>query len=545
MKPFRTCAKGLLHMLRPLRWKVVVSALIGIVDVAASLVFVWVSKRVVDIATGAVDLPLGAGVKLFVSILALQILCRVARRYWEGYTVVHAQNDTRAEVFGKVMRSIWTGQERFHSGDTVNRLEEDIQVTVAFICSNLPDFIITVVQLLAATVFLFMLAPSLAWILVFIMPVAVIGSRLFFKKMRALTNEIRERDSRIQSYMQENLQHRVVVKTLDATEWVLGRLGFLQKDLKDKTLTRLNYGAVSRAFLHLGFSSGYALAFLWGIFGLKDGTVTYGLMVAFLQLVGQVQRPVADITRHIPAFIKALSSEDRLLELLEQPQEEALESIVLDGAPGIRVSGLDFTYEGKSESVLSGLDFDFLPGSMTAITGPTGVGKSTLVKVIMGLLAPDAGKVELYDGSRCCESTAATRCNFMYVPQGNSLMSGTIRQNLYLAKPDATEGEMREALHCAAADFVFDIPEGLDLQCSEIGAGLSEGQAQRISIARALLRPGGILILDEATSALDSATEQEMLKRLSGRYRGNKTILCITHRPAATALADRILEISR
>lgn len=545
MKPFRTCAKGLLRMVRPLRWKVAVSALIGIVDVAASLAFVWASKRIVDIATGAVDLPLGPGVWTFVAIMALQIICRVSRAYWQGYTVIHAQNDTRASVFGKVMHSVWTGQERFHSGDTLNRLEEDIRVTVDFICSNLPDFIITVVQLVAATVFLFMLAPSLAWILIFIMPVAVIGSRLFFKKMRALTNEIRAKDSNIQSYMQENLQHRVVVKTLDATEWVLGRLSFLQKDLKDKTLTRLNYGAVSRSFLHIGFSSGYALAFLWGIFGLKNGTVTYGLMVAFLQLVGQVQRPVADITRHIPAFIKALSSEDRLLELLEQPQEDNIENVVMDGAPGIRVSGLDFSYEGKNETVLSGLDFDFLPGSMTAITGPTGAGKSTLVKVIMGLLRPDAGKVELYDGTDICEASAATRCNFMYVPQGNSLMSGTIRQNLCLAKPDADEDEMREALHCAAADFVFELPEGLDLQCSETGAGLSEGQAQRISIARALLRPGGILILDEATSALDSATEQELLSRLSERYRGNKTILCITHRPAATSLADRILEISR
>ena len=532
-------------MLHPLRWKVALSALIGIVGVGASLSFVWMSKKVVDIATGNLDEPLGPSVRVFVLIMLLQIVCAVARRYWEGYITVHAQNDTRASAFAKVMRSTWNGQERLHSGDTINRLEEDIRVTVDFVCTNLPDFLITVVQLVAATVFLFTLAPSLAWILVFIMPVAVIGSRLFFKKMRSLTNEIRTGDSRVQSYMQENLQHRVVVKTLGATAWVLDKLGALQYDVKSKTLKRLDYGAVSRTFLSLGFSGGYALAFLWGVYGLSKGTVTYGLMVAFLQLVGQVQRPVADITRHIPAFIKALSSEDRLLDLLDQPQEDESDQEIISGAPGIRVKGLDFSYEGKEEAVITDLDFDFVPGSVTAVTGPTGVGKSTLIKVIMGLLEPTSGSVELYDGSRFVKSSPSTRCNFMYVPQGNSLMSGTIRENLLLAKPDATEEEMAGALHCAVADFVLSMPHGLDSACSEVGAGLSEGQAQRIAIARALLRPGGVLILDEATSALDSATEEELLSRIFGRYKGGKTILCITHRPAATALADQILEMSR
>ena len=545
MRPFRDCLSGLVRTFRPLRLKVMVSALAGIVGVAASLAFVWASKRVVDIATGALDLPMDRYVAIFIAIIAVQIICRVFSNYWYGYITVNAQNGMRESLFGNVMRSVWVGRERFHSGDTVNRLEEDIRLVVEFICFNLPDLLTTVVQLVAATVFLFMLEPSLAWILVFIMPVAVVGSRLFFRKMRALTNEIRETDSRIQSHMQENLQHRVVVKTLGGMEWVLRRLGMLQEDVRDKTMTRLNYSAISRAFINLGFSGGYALAFLWGAYGLKAGTVTYGMMVAFLQLVGQVQRPMADITRHIPAFIRALSSEDRLMELLEQPQEVEGEPIVLSGAPGVRVSGLTFAYEGQEEPVFAGLDFDFAPGTMTAVMGHTGAGKSTLIRVLMDLLKPSAGKVEIYDSQRSCQSSPDTRVNFMYVPQGNSLMSGTIRQNLLLADPDASEERMRGALETAVAEFVFDLPLALDTPCSEVGAGFSEGQAQRIAIARALLRPGGILVLDEATSALDAATEEELLRRLAARCHGSKTIICVTHRPAATAFADKILEMSR
>ena len=249
------------------------------------------------------------------------------------------------------------------------------------------------------------------------------------------------------------------------------------------------------------------------------------------------------IALQVPAFIRALSSEDRLLDLVNAVQEEEGSDIVLDGAPGVRVEKLTFTYEGIHKSVVRSLDYDFKPGSMTAIIGSTGAGKSTLVRVIMALLKPDSGSITLYDGTHEVPSGVRTRCNFMYVPQGNSLMSGSIRENLLLAKPDATEAELHEALHLAAADFVYELQDGLDTVCAEIGAGLSEGQAQRIAIARALLRPGGILVLDEATSALDADTELELLERLGARYRGTKTILCITHRPAATSYADGVLKL--
>lgn len=543
MKDFRSCMGSLVKAMRPLRWKVAVSILIGIVGVCTSLTFVWASKRVVDIATGALDAPLLRNVFMLAGVMLLQVVIVVTERWWDGLINVEAQNSRRLGAFARVMGSTWSGREKFHSGDTVNRLEEDIRVSTDFVCSSIPSVVITLFQLVAAAGYIFYLQPRLAWILVLIMPVAVLGSKLYFKKMRQLTTEIRAGDSRIQGYVQENIQHRVLIKMLGGTSKLLEKLGGMQDEVKAKTVQRLNYGAISRGFMSIGFRAGYALVFFWGVFGLKAGTVTYGMMVAFLQLVGQVQRPVASLAMQIPAFIKALASEERLLELEEMPQEDESARIQLEGAPGVLVEDLCFTYIDGGRQVIDGLNFDFKPGTLTTILGPTGAGKSTLVKIVMSLLAPESGRITLYSGRDSHESCVATRCNFMYVPQGNSLMSGTIRQNLLMANPGAGDEDIKDALHLAAADFVYGLPEGLETVCAEVGSGLSEGQAQRIAIARALLRPGGILVLDEATSALDQQTEQELLRRLAERYHGSKTILCVTHRPAASTYADAVLTL--
>ena len=542
MRPFKDCFAGLLASLRPLRFKLLLRVAIGLMQVGVSLTFVWCSKYVVDIATGQRQGRLAEAAVLFAGILLLQIVLRIAASYWEGYVVVGAQNDMRRRVFTRAMRSVWNGKERFHSGDATNRLEEDIRVVVDFLCVSVPAFFVTLCQFAAACVFLFMLSPRLGLILVFIMPMAVVGSRLFFRKMRAITGEIRAGDSRVQAQMQESLQHRMTVKAMGGTDRVLSEMDDTQNYVRSRTITRLNYSALSRTILQLGFTLGYASAFIWSVYGISEGKVTYGLMTAFLQLVGQVQRPIADISMQIPKFIRALSSEDRLLELSEQTQEESPEDIRLEGAPGVRLESLSFRYEGEPAPVFENLSFDFRPGTMTAVLGPTGSGKSTLIKVIMALLKPSSGSVSLYPPETA--SSEATRCNFMYVPQGNSLMSGTIRENLLLAKPDAGEEEITKALSLAAADFVKDLPLGIETVCAEVGAGLSEGQAQRIAIARALLRPGGVLVLDEATSALDADTEDRLLKRLAAEFRGSKTIICITHRPAATQYADYTLNMA-
>ena len=539
MKKFSACMKALWGMSAPVRWRMAVSVGIGLVRIAASLGFVWASKYLVDIATGVKNDSLTTAIGIFLGILLLQLGTIVLSSWWDSYNQVKAQNILRKDLFGHVLKSRWDGRERFLSGDTVNRLEEDIRVVAELLTDRLPGILIIAIQLIAASVYLLMLAPNLLWVLLILMVATVFGSKLFFKQLRQLMASIRSRESELQQLMQESLQHRVLVLTLTNVERVLEKFGWLQADVEASTRKRLNYNAVARGLMFFGFQAGHAAAFLWGIFGIRAGTVTYGMMTAFLQLVGQVQRPIAEFGRQIPAFIQAITSIERLMDLLELEQEPLEKQHMLPGAPAISVQHVTYAYPGTNNPVLNDFSCDFPAGAFTVIAGPTGAGKSTLIRLVLGLLKPADGTVTVGG----FPAGGALRGNFMYIPQGNSLLSGTIRSNLLLAAPSASEDELRQALTTAMASFVFDLPQGLDTPCGEIGSGLSEGQAQRIAIARALLRPGGVLILDESTSALDPETENRLLENLYNEYHGKKTILFISHREAAVRFADGIVNL--
>ncbi len=545
MQSLRSCLRGLRGMSGPSRSWALACSLLGLVRIAASLSFVWVCKELVDVATGASTAPLAGRIAMMACIMAVQLASNVAYSYCEKYGILQTQNALRHRLFGEVLASEWSGRERFGSGDAVNRLEEDIRVVSELLCSHIPGAAVTLCQLVAASAYLLLMAPGLLWVLLILMLVGIGGSRLFFLKLRSLTSDIRSLDSDIQQLIQENLQNRILALTLIGTARVLGTLGSLQSRLKTKTAERLNYNAVARGLMSLGFMGGYAAAFIWGILGIRSGAVSFGMMTAFLQLVGQVQRPVADLSRELPAFIHALTSIERLMELDSLPAEEDGQRWIADGAAGVRFSGVSFKYpDASGQEVLKAFSHDFRPGTLTAIAGPTGAGKSTLVKLILGLLKPESGTISIYDGKSSCTAGKSARGNFRYVPQGNSLMSGTIRSNLLLADQSATEESMRGALHIAAADFVFDLPLGLDSICGESGSGLSEGQCQRIAVARALLQQGSILLLDEATSSLDPATERLMLDNLREYMkRQGLTIIFISHREAVTAGADMTISL--
>ena len=534
-------------MSRPARWRMLVSFLIGLLQIAASLSFVWISKALVDVATGDRQGFLWFFVILMASILLLQILLRLFAAWWEKMNVVKTQNILRRSHFAHVLFSKWKGKEMFHSADTVNRLEEDIRVVTELLCVRVPDVFVTVCQLIAASIYAVILAPGLIWMVIALMIVAIVGSRLFFRKLRTLTDNIRKKDSRVQQLFQDNLRLRDLVLMLFGPSKVMGRLDREQKDIESLTRKRLLYNVVARGFMGIGFMGGYAAAFFWGVFGIAAGTVTYGMMTAMLQLVGQVQRPISDIGRAIPAFIHAVTSIERLSELTDLQQEEQGNGIVFENAPQITLKDVCFSYPDSDEKVLNNFSCTFPSGSLTAVMGLTGAGKSTLMRIVMGLLSPTSGTVEISgekDGNHQTETISSkTRENFMYVPQGNTLLSGTIRDNLHLVDPQADDIRLKEVLLKAEAGFVLDLPEGLDTKCGEDGSGLSEGQCQRIAIARALLKKGGVLLLDEATSALDSATEGRLLENICSTYRGKKTIIFISHRDAVASAADSILRL--
>lgn len=539
MRNFKSCIKALHGYVGVARGRMLMCVLVGLIGVAASLAFVTVCKTLVDIATGTLDKPIMPYVWAMVGIMLLQLLSHVAYDYLEGLNSIKTQIKTRRVLYAHVLGSQWDGRDVFHSGDAINRLEQDVTMVVDFCCSRLPSILVTLCQLLAASVYLLLMAPNLLWILLALMVVAVLGSRLFFNTLRKLTNAIRAKDSAIQAHLQETLQNRIVVLTIAGTKRMVERLGWLQKDLYDDTVKRLNYGAIARTFMSLGFASGYAVTFLWGVFGIRNGLVTFGMMTAFLQLVGQVQRPVASLAKVVPNFIRTLSSVERLMDLQDLPLEKEMEPHYITKVPEIEVRQLAFSYPNQQKKVFDGFSTRFPAGKLTAIVGETGVGKSTLTRLLLALLKPQSGEILI--GNQPAD--VDLRCNFMYVPQGNSLFSGTIRENLLMAKPDATDEEMKEALHRAVADFVVGLPQGIETSCSERGGGLSEGQAQRIAIARGLLHEGNILILDEATSAVDAETERQLLQNLKQYYYGKKTILFISHREAVVAEADAVVQI--
>lgn len=527
------------------RGRILLSCFTGILGVLLALAFIYASKQVIDIATGATTGSLVHAAILTVILLIAQLLCGTADTWIGTRMQIETGNALRHRLFSRLLQSCWNELERFHTGDIVNRVEQDTSAIVTLLTSSIPAFIVTGVQLVAAFVFFCYLDPSLPWLIVAILPVFLLGSRFYMRRMRRYTHEIRQSDSHIQSVIQESLQHRTVIKTLEQSERHLGKLDNLQDVLRSQVMGRTRFSLFARTMVAFAFSGGYLTAFLWGAVRLSTGSITFGTMTAFLQLVGKVQRPVLDLSRLIPSVVNALTAIDRLLELEELPAETSGKAIFFDTTPDLVLNDITFCYPVSDDPVFNHFACSFPAGSCTAVIGETGKGKTTLIRLLLALATPQEGSITLSSPNSqlaTLKVSPQTRSNFVYVPQGNTLFSGTIRDNLLMGNPQATDEAMHQALRTATADFVFKLPNGIDSSLNEQGGGLSEGQAQRIAIARALLRPGSILLLDEATSALDPETEYQLIKNLRNNYAG-KTFIFVTHHPAVAEACETIIRL--
>lgn len=518
-----------------LRWsgnrlQAILNALIGIADVVLSLAQVWAVKHAIDVASGSEQ----GSIYLAVGVMAALILCsfaiNIAGVWVRNILGVRAQNLMQQQMLERILQSQWHNRSHHHSGDILNRLEFDVSTVVTFLTETIPSTLSVVMMFVGAFFCLFSMDRMLAVVLVAIIPLFLAVSKIYMNQMRRLTRLVRDSDSCVQSTMQETVQHRMVIKTLEACGDMVERLEHTQAQLRKNVVRRTSFSVFSNFILNFGFALGYLIAFLWAAVRMSAGTLTFGGMTAFLQLVNKIQTPARSLTKLAPAFVGVFTAAERLMELEEEPIEEQGEPIRLAAPCGLRINDISYRYEDGTRDVISHLSFDFRPGSCTAILGETGAGKTTLVRMLLALMSPQQGNITIYNADEELRLSPLMRCNFVYVPQGNTLMSGTIRDNLRLGKRDATEEEMCEALRKSCADFVLTLPNGLDTRCGEQGGGLSEGQAQRIAIARALLRNRQIMVFDEATSALDGDTECRLLRNILAD--NEHTVIFITHRPA-------------
>ena len=526
------------------RLPIFVLSFISILRVVLALAFVYVCKSLIDIATHEVVASLPHYIFALVAILLSELFINALRYRISALTGVMLQNSIRHRLFQQLIYTRHTGRFRRHTGDVVNRMEEDVQIVKDMLGVTLPAVFSTTIHFLAAFVFLLCLDRHLAYIVVFILPLCLVLSKLFVVRVRRLTRAIRDTDSDIQSHLLESAQHISLLQSLEQEASTIQRLRQLHCILFSRVKALTRFSVLSNTIVGFAFSAGYTVAFLWGVTGIYEGSVSFGMMTAFLQLVGQIQRPLIDLSHQLPTVVHATASADRLIELEHDERDSVSSPVLLPGVAGICVSHLSFAYSEEEGEVLSDFSHDFKPGSKTAILGETGVGKTTLFRLMLALLRQQQGDIRLYSGTTALPADASTRCNLVYVPQGNSLLSGTIRQNLLMANPAASDAQLCDALHCAVADFVFDLPQGIDTPCAELGVGLSEGQAQRIAIARGLLRPGSVLLLDEFSASLDEATEEELIQHLMHRIKG-KTMIFITHRKRVTQYCDEVIELGR
>ena len=517
------------HNSRGIRFNTVVRIVTGIGQVAFGLLMVWLSRRFIDetIRTGTAD-----DVLRMVLLLVLTVLGGVALRqvgYWLTTTAgVHQTNTLRLRFFSSLFRRQLYTEQELHSGDVTSRLVKDIE-TVSSVCTDtVPQIAITFIQLCGAFLLMRWFDARLAWALLLLTPMAIVFGKLISRRLRKMTLDIREDESRIQMQVQESMEHNAVLRSLDSEQWVTDRLDSMQQRLKGNVMRRMRFTVAMLIIMGCVFGLGYLLAFVWGGICLRNGTITFGVMTSFLQLVGMIQHPILQILNMVPTVIHCTASIDRL-EKLSVAGEKEIRVNSCSSVPNntVRFSDVSFRYANGDSEILQHFSYVFAPGTKTAIMGQTGIGKTTLFRLILGFIQPTSGRVEV--GGNIC-----------YVPQGNTLMSGTIRYNLQLAKPDASDDELRQVLHTACADFVFDLEDGIDTELGERGCGLSEGQAQRIAIARGLLHGGDIFLLDEISSSLDEPTEKELYDRIFMSL-PQKTMIFITHRATVRELCDDIL----
>ena len=530
---------------RGIRLNILVRITAGLLQTGLALCVVWLSKRLIDnVAMTGTMSEMAIQALLIAAAVVAGVSIRQLNQYLANKAFIKKVAELRLAIFSQLFNRRLFEANDIHSGDVTSRMAKDIDAVSETLAVQLPQVVVMTIQLVGAFLLMRWFDSRLAWALILITPLAIIIGKYISHRLKRITLSIREDESRIMARIQESVELNVVLRALQGERWMQDRVEELQDRQTANYIRRSRFMVFSRFALGCTFGLGYMLAFVWGAYGLRTGAITFGVMTSFLQLVGQIQQPILSLLGAFPSIIYSTASIDRLKEMEHGEEKQPCdgEDITTRTLLGIRMDNVTFRYAKGDREVMSNFSHDFRPGTKTAILGTTGAGKTTLFRLILSFIQPDSGEVTFYGNGFSHAADKSMRKNVVFVPQGNTLISGTIRNNLLMAKPDASDEELHTTLHTSCADFVFDLPQGIDTVLSEHGGGLSEGQAQRIAIARGLLRPGAVFLLDEISSALDEDTERELFSRLFAA-RPSTTILLITHRKKVASLCDERLEI--
>ncbi len=519
---------------------IIIMGLVGSLSGVAAAV---TSKHMVDNAVKGDLCWAGIFAAIFGALLLMNLGMNISGSLVATRVSEAMSNSMREKIFSELIMTEWMQLSVYHSGDLLTRLTSDVSAVTGCIVNTLPSILFLGVQFIAAFATLLYYEPKLAFLAFALGPATVFLSRLWSRKLKELNIRAKESESAYRSYLQENMQNFSLIKSFRLEEHNQKALQELHNNRMSWVLKLNRATLTASAILSGGFMSSYFVAFVWGTYRLAQNAISFGTLTAFLQLVSQVQGPFIGLTRTLPQVIAGMASAERLIELEEMERERPTEPVPALSSLGISFNKTAFSYDDEQE-VLVNASAKIHPGEIVALVGTSGEGKTTMIRLLLALLRPNDGTVSFFDAEgQVYPASVSTREWITYVPQGNTLFSGTIADNIRYGKPDSTYEEMEKAAQDACAwNFIKKLPEGFDTVIGEKGLGLSEGQAQRIAIARAFLRQVPILILDEATSALDTQSEMYILNSIKNLGR-TCTCLIITHRSSALKICSRIIKL--
>lgn len=526
---------------------------LGVLSTAMSLGASVLSKNIVDAVTGYSGAALLPAAVFYVCMQ----LARIGINAWSGRISakieVRVDQEIRAEVFDRIMESDWEPLSKYHSGDLLNRVDNDVASVSSSVLGWIPDSITRLLQFVGTLAVIVYYDGTLAVLALCSAPVTLLVSRTLMSKMRQYNRVMRESNSRVMMFNEESFQNIQAIKSFGLGDLYGRRLRDVQADYRRVRLEYNRLSIMASSVMSLTGTVVTIACFGWGVYRLWSGHITYGTMILFLQMAGNLSASFAALVKLVPSAISAATAAGRIMAITELPREDrsmdevAQKMLEENDGQGVRVEvqKLDFGYLG-GETVLENACLTAAPGEIVALVGPSGEGKTTMLRLLLGIVLPRRGSVTIIGlgSGQTMEAGASTRRFFAYVPQGNTMFAGTVAENLRLMAQNATEEELWDVLEqTCAADFVRKLPEGLDSPILEGGGGLSQGQLQRLSIARAILADAPVLLLDEATSALDVATERKVLRNIL-RAQGGKTVIVTTHRPSVLSICSRVYQIS-